>query len=160
MCVCVSRSVMSNSLWPYGLLPTRLLCAWDSPDKNSGMDSHSLLQGLFPTQGSNPGLLNCRKILYHQRNQGSPGVYSRKLIISFLCKLFAMQQISVQMHFSLLLPCHFLKDFPHQVSSEYQSFRCHWAKANSDLKKLHITVLYPFLCITLHAQICHLKIKQ
>ena len=99
--------------------------AWDSPDKNSGMDSHSLLQGLFPTQGSNPGLLNCRQILYHLRHQGSPVVYSRKLIIAFLCKLFAMQQISVQMHFSLLLPCHFLKDFPHQVSCEYQSFWCH-----------------------------------
>ena len=160
MCVCVSRSVTSNFLWPYGLLPTRLLYAWDSPDKNSGMDSHSLLQGLFPTQGSNPGLLNCRQILYHLRHQGSPVVYSRKLIIAFLCKLFAMQQISVQMHFSLLLPCHFLKDFPHQVSCEYQSFWCHWAKANSDLNKLHTTVLYPFLCITPHAQICRLKIKQ
>ena len=33
-----------------------LLCLWDSPDKNTGVDSLSLLQGVFPTQGSNPAL--------------------------------------------------------------------------------------------------------
>ena len=36
----------------------------DSPGKNSGVGCHALLQGIFPTQGSNPGLLNCRWILY------------------------------------------------------------------------------------------------
>ena len=36
------------------------------------MGSHSLLQGIFPTQGSNPGLLHCRWILYHLSHQGSP----------------------------------------------------------------------------------------
>ena len=35
---------------------------------------HSLLQGIFPTQGSNPGLLHCRQILYHLSHQGSPPV--------------------------------------------------------------------------------------
>ena len=101
-----------------------------------------------------------RQILYHLSHQGSPVIYSRKVIIAFLCKLFAMQQISVQMHSSLLLPCHFLKeDSPHQVSCEYQSFRCHWANANSYLNKWHRTVLYPFLCVTPHAQISRLKNK-
>ena len=33
--------------------------------KNTGVDCHSLLQGIFPNQGSNPGLLHCRRILYH-----------------------------------------------------------------------------------------------
>ena len=37
---------------------TRLLCPWDSPGKNTGVGSHSLLQGIFPTQGSNPSLLH------------------------------------------------------------------------------------------------------
>ena len=60
-----SRSVLSNSLQHRGLEPTRLLCPWDSPDKNTGVDCHALLQGTFPTQGSNPGLLYCRQILYH-----------------------------------------------------------------------------------------------
>ena len=35
----------------------RLLCPWDSPDKNTGVDCHFFLQGIFPTQGSNLGLL-------------------------------------------------------------------------------------------------------
>ena len=56
---------MPNLLWPHGLGFNRLLCPWDSPGKNSGVGSHSLLQGIFPTQGSNPSLLHCRQIFYH-----------------------------------------------------------------------------------------------
>ena len=63
---------MSNSLRPYGLEPTRLLCPWNSPGKNSGMGCHSLLQGFFLTQGLNLGLLHCRQIRYHLSYQGSP----------------------------------------------------------------------------------------
>ena len=44
--------------------PTRLLCPWDLPGKNTGVGCHFLLQGIFPTQGVNPGLLYCRQILY------------------------------------------------------------------------------------------------
>ena len=44
----------------------------DSPVKNTGADCHTLLQGIFPTQGSNPGLPHCRQILYHLSHQGSP----------------------------------------------------------------------------------------
>ena len=43
----------------------KLLCSWISPGKNTGMGCHSLLQGIFPTQGSKPGLQHCRQILYH-----------------------------------------------------------------------------------------------
>ena len=49
----VSHSVMSNSLRPHGLWPTRFLCQWDSPSKNTGMGCHALLQGIFLIQGSN-----------------------------------------------------------------------------------------------------------
>ena len=52
-----SGQVMSDSWWPHGLQPTRLLCPWDSPGKNTGVGCHSLLQGIFPTQGSNSSLL-------------------------------------------------------------------------------------------------------
>ena len=45
--------------------------SWDSPGKNTGVGSHILLQGIFPTQGSNPGLLHCRQILYHLSHLGS-----------------------------------------------------------------------------------------
>ena len=50
---------MSDSLWPHGLHSP-----WNSPGQNTGVGSLSLLQGIFPTQGSNPGLVHCRQILY------------------------------------------------------------------------------------------------
>ena len=59
---------MSDSLRPYGLLPARLLCPWDSPSKNPEVGCHVLLRGIFPTQGSKlhlVQLLHCRWILYH-----------------------------------------------------------------------------------------------
>ena len=48
---------------------------WDSPGKNPGVGCHALLQGIFPAQGSNPGLLHCKWILYHLRNQRSPFIH-------------------------------------------------------------------------------------
>ena len=51
---------MSDSLQPHGLQPARLLCPWNFPGKNTGVGSHSLLQGIFLTQGSNQGLPHCR----------------------------------------------------------------------------------------------------
>ena len=69
----VSCSVVPDSLQPRGLWPARLLlCWWDSPGKNTGVDRHSLLQKIFPTQGSNPGLLHCRQILYYLRYREDP----------------------------------------------------------------------------------------
>ena len=68
----VDCSVMSDSLQPLGLYPTRLLCPWNFPGKNTGVGCHFLLQGIFPTQGLNPGLLHCRQMLYHLSHQGSP----------------------------------------------------------------------------------------
>ena len=53
----LSSSVLSDSLRPHGLQPTRLLCPWDSPGKNTGLGCRFLLQGIFPTQGSNLHLL-------------------------------------------------------------------------------------------------------
>ena len=66
-----SCSVVSDSLRPYGLWPTRLLCPWNFPGKNTGVDCHSLLQGIFLTQGLNLGLLHCRQILYQLSYEGS-----------------------------------------------------------------------------------------
>ena len=50
----------------------RLLCPWDSPGKNTGVGCHFLLQKIFSTQESNPGLLHCRQILYQLSYEGSP----------------------------------------------------------------------------------------
>ena len=61
-----SRSVVANSLQPHGLQNP-----WNSLGQNTRVGSLSLLQGIFPIQGSNPGLCHCRWILYQLRYQGS-----------------------------------------------------------------------------------------
>ena len=58
------------TLRPHGLYPPRLLCPWDSPGKNTGVGCYSLLQGIFPTQGSNLHPLPCRQILYRPEPPG------------------------------------------------------------------------------------------
>ena len=60
-------SVVSDSLWPH-----KLYSPWNSPDQDTGVGSLSLLQGIFPTQGSSPGLPHCRWILYQLSHKGSP----------------------------------------------------------------------------------------
>ena len=54
-----SCPVISDSLWPHGLYSP-----WNSPGQNTGVGSLSLLQGIFPTWGSNPDFPYCRRILY------------------------------------------------------------------------------------------------
>ena len=74
VCVCVrarTRSVMSDSLWPHGLQPTRLLSPWDHPSKNTGVSCYFLLQRVFLTQGLNPCLLYCTRILLQLSHWGS-----------------------------------------------------------------------------------------
>ena len=61
-----SLSVVSDSLQPCGLCSP-----WKSPGQNTGVDSLSLLQGIFPSQGSNPGFPHCGQILYQLSYQGS-----------------------------------------------------------------------------------------
>ena len=84
-----SHSVVSDSLWPHGLYSP-----YNSLGQNTRVGSLSLLQGNFPTQGSNPGLLHCRQILYHLSHKGSP-------IIPMLVHLIFSQS-------SLRLSCFFL----------------------------------------------------
>ena len=103
-CAVLSRSVGSNSLQPHGLQPTRLGFSrqeyWNglpcrppgikprSPvlqadslpieppgkPKNTGVDSLSFHQGIFPTQGLNQGLLHCGRVFYQLSYQGSLGL--------------------------------------------------------------------------------------
>ena len=62
-----SCSVMSSSFQPHGCYSP-----WNSPGKNTGVGSHFLLPGIFPTQGLNPALLHCRLILYQLEASGKP----------------------------------------------------------------------------------------
>ena len=76
------HSVLYNSLLPRGLQAARLHCPLDSPGKYTGVGCHALLQGIFPTQGSNPRLcLSCigRWILYHWAPRKPQSAYSSAL---------------------------------------------------------------------------------
>ena len=60
---------MSDSLRPHGLYSP-----WNSLGQNTGVGSFSLLQGIFPIQGSSPGVPHCRQILYQLSHKGSPRI--------------------------------------------------------------------------------------
>ena len=62
-------SVVSDALQPHGLYSP-----WNSLGQNTGVGSLSFLQGIFPSQESNPGLPHCRQILYHLIHKGSPRI--------------------------------------------------------------------------------------
>ena len=66
-----------------------LYSPWNSPGQNTGVCSLSLLQGIFPTQGSNPGLPHCRQILYQLSHWGSPRTLGSP---SFLKQVFPSQE--------------------------------------------------------------------
>ena len=76
-CESESRSVVSDSLQPHGLHSP-----WNSPGLNTGVGSLSLLQGVFPTQGLNPGLLHCRRTLYQLSHKGSPMKWQWRINLS------------------------------------------------------------------------------
>ena len=70
--ICPSSSVVKVSQSCPTLRHHGLYSPWNSPGQNTGVGSLSLLQGIFPTQGSNPGLPHCRWILYQLSHKGSP----------------------------------------------------------------------------------------
>ena len=69
-CESISHSVVSSFLQPHGWWTARLLCPWNSPGKNIGVHCHFLLQRVFLTQGSNPGLLHFWQTSYSLSHQG------------------------------------------------------------------------------------------
>ena len=78
-----SYSVLSNSLRLHGLYSP-----WNSPGQNTGMGSPSLLQGILPTQGPNPGLLHCRQTPYQLNHQGSPSLPNQVFFLKILLLKF------------------------------------------------------------------------
>ena len=136
MCVCVcvcAQSILGvDSLQPHGLKPARLLCPWDSPGKNTGVVSHFLLQGIFPTQGSNPGLPHCRRILYHVSYQGSP-------IISFNPHLYSLPFLPSLTYRKLLSFIHVIKGrtyFPYTYRS------------------LQLVIIFPYISHSINRILC------
>ena len=83
-------SVVSDFLRPPGLLSARLLCPWDSPGKNMGVDCHSLLQNIFLIQGSIPSLLHCSLFLYHLSHREDWGAHPATAKISRRAQVLRM----------------------------------------------------------------------
>ena len=109
--------VVTDSLWPHGLYSP-----WNSPGQNTGVGSHFLFQGIFPTQGSNPGLPHCRRILYQLIHQGSPkeslyqfsfrwafyeNIHLPSLILWNLVQCFTLLHfIVISLYYGNMLLCH------------------------------------------------------
>ena len=91
--ICIHRFFFSFSLSPDSLPPPGLYTPWNSPGQNTGVGSLSILQGIFPTQGSNPDLPCCREIFLPTKPPGKPkntGVGS----LSLLQWIFLTQQLN------------------------------------------------------------------
>ena len=63
--VCSITKLCLTLLWLYGLQPSRVLCPWDCPSKNTRVGSHFLLHGFFPNQNVSCSSYIGRQILYH-----------------------------------------------------------------------------------------------
>ena len=100
-------SVMSDSLWPHGLQPARLLCLWDSPGENTGVGCHALLQEIFPP--SDQTHVSCGSWTAGRFFTAEPlGVYAVNISLSFhlSCNFFLMA-------YSIIIsPCFILRNCP------------------------------------------------
>ena len=97
-----SRSAVSNSLWPHGLYSP-----WNSPCQNTGLSSLYLLQGIFATQGLNPGHPHCRQILYSwaTREAQEHSNYHSAVLISHASKvMLKILQARLQQYINWELP--------------------------------------------------------
>ena len=99
LCESESHLVLCDFLRHHGLQPARLLCPWNSPGQNTEVGSHSLLQRIFPTQESNPGLPHRSQILYHPSNQES-------LIAHFISIFIISAPLQIIRHQIPEDPCH------------------------------------------------------
>ena len=170
--VSVSGSFVSD---PMDCSPTGLLCPLDFPGKNSGVGSHSLLQGIFPTQGLNSGLLHCRPILYYLSYQGSlwaslcvPNVHTATMDYIVLANWSQLEnEYVVRGSATVLCPYVDLKPFvlsekyyfcPHSTRSTLRSIlpRCQLAGVSHALlssgriywgRKQHVLLCLPLTCM-------------
>ena len=102
-----SGSVVSDSL--------QLYSPWNSPGQNTGVGSLSLLQGIFPTQGSNSSLLHCRRIVYQLSHKGSPRILEW-VAYPFLQRIFPTQELNQG-----LLHCRRIFFLPTVLSGKHRS---------------------------------------
>ena len=147
-----SRSVVSDSLRPHGLLPTWLLCPWDFPGNSTGVDCHFLLQRIFPTQGSNPGLPHCRQTLYCLSHQRSPIMvqhakyYSERINFTKTNAWEMMEESKQVLQMTMYLsPNLLLKQVPEEMSP-WLTAQCNGDLPKKNRKKSHM-LLAKSLCL-------------
>ena len=75
---CESEGESFSGVRPCDAMNSTVYSSWNSPGQNTGVGSLSLLQGIFPTQESNWGILHCRRILYQLSYEGTPKYTSIK----------------------------------------------------------------------------------
>ena len=109
----------------------------DSPGKNTGVCFHALLQGIFPTQESNPGIFHFRWILYHLSHQGSPFMYIEHL------------KLAIQLLSPLLLP----RVYPKADQGSWGYFRLQFMPQFSCLVSCHQSTVTS--CCDERLQICY-----
>ena len=136
-------SVMSHSLWPHGTVPSEILCLWNFPGKNSGVDCHFLLQGFFPIQWSNPHCL----FLQHWQADSLPLYHlGSKLSFWYACEMrcFLASVVCPQM----ILMCNQIwkpEILPPVISD--LGWGCHYSRDGHVLHLHHILQQIFFQCI-------------
>ena len=144
---------MLDSLRPHGLYSSG-----NSPGQNTGVGSCCLLQGIFPTQGSNPSLLHCRQILYQLSHKGNQRILEWVAIpspvdlpdLGIEPRSPALQVNSLPTELSgKLSSCLYnhkfwIRDFMHVSSLDF--FHCHLL-ANLNLINASIYVIYPYILL-------------
>ena len=110
LCCELNHTVVSSSLWPQALQPAKPICLWDSPGRNTGGGCQALLQGIFPTQGSNPGFPRYNMILHCQSHQGSPPAHpklevSNLIVVLLEPRIFVCQCLVIMWVFENTLLC-------------------------------------------------------
>ena len=103
--------------------PHGLYRPWNSPDQNTGVGSHSLLQGIFPTQGSNPGLCHCRCVLYQLGKPITcrlvPKNQPRRRMLSGDCCLYLLCVSTAQLNQFFLLSFCNISRIPENELTQY-----------------------------------------
>ena len=94
-CLCLVTQSCLTLCKPVDCRPPVSSVRGDSPGKNTGVGCHALLQGIFPTQGSNTGLTHCREILYRLSYEGSPTYHVWETISSLVCLKLGFPHASV-----------------------------------------------------------------
>ena len=106
--LCLSRAAVSNSLRTHGLQPNRLLRAWNSPGKNTGVGCHVLVQGIFPRKAVYPHQFSSVPSLSRVSLFATPWTAARRasLPITNSRNLLKLRSIQSVMPSSPLILCH------------------------------------------------------